>query len=185
MQSQTSSEIINRFVRNIKLIWQIVFLISVVLYGLSFLHHLYSQTVPRPLAALQLINWVSFILAVVLAVSIFYYKRKYFSLRSFRKYLESLHKKEPSLDAGRLLKRFTREMGGKMKNVWYMGGGLILLGVVYYWITYDSWNMHVYFIVGLYSLVMNYPRKDLFIDVPYLIHETIGTEENQETGAEE
>jgi hypothetical protein len=62
-------------------------------------------------------------------------------------------------------------MQKKMKLVWLLALALILLGVIYYWITFDDWNMHIYFVVGLYSLVINYPRQDLLNQVPYLIKE--------------
>jgi len=54
-----------------------------------------------------------------------------------------------------------------------MGGIIVLLGVIFYWWTFTTKNMNIYFIVGVYSLMMNYPRKDLFMDLPYLIAEVL------------
>ena len=117
------------------------------------------------------LNWISFFIAVALAVYILHIKRTCFRLRFFNQILTESHAKNPELDKEQLIRKFTATIGKKLKLVWISGLVIILIGVIYYWITFDPWNMHVYFIVGLYSLVINYPRTDLFADVPYLLEE--------------
>lgn len=177
MNAKETEKTIQQFLRNIKLYWQVVFLLSVLLYGLSLIYRLNAQTVQRDLSYFQILNWISFILALTLAISIFQQKRKYFSLRSFRLIIEEICKREPEFQEKHVTKRFVKEISKKLKRVWIMGGALILLGVLYYWWTFDAWSMHVYFIVGLYSLAINYPRRDLFADIPYLVHENIKKKE--------
>jgi hypothetical protein len=165
--------ITNRFLKSIKLYWQSIFLFSVLVYGLSFLHRMDSHLSPKVYSWVPTVNWISFFIALFLAYTIFHNKRRYFSLKSFRIFFEKENSDNPGFKSKQLLQRFTRFISRKLKMVWLMGGGIVVLGVIYYWLTFDAWNMHVYFIVGLYSLVINYPRKDLFLDIPYLIHEIV------------
>lgn len=172
MDIKEIDKIIQRFLQRIKLQWQILFLLSVIIYGISFIYRLESHTLVKPLSYLRILNLISFVIALTLAFTIFHFKRKYFRLRFFRVYLEKLSSEDPTVEESGAIKKLTQFIGKRMKTVWYMGAALVLLGVIYYWWTFDAWNMHVYFIVGLYSLVINYPRRDLFIDLPHLIHES-------------
>jgi len=61
---------IERFLREIKLTWQVIFLVSIVLYGLSFLHHLSTRESPRPLPYFTTIDLISFAFVYGLYVSI-------------------------------------------------------------------------------------------------------------------
>ncbi|MEJ2635271.1 MAG: hypothetical protein P8184_08265 [Calditrichia bacterium] len=179
MQLRTTEDIIKSFLSEIRIFWQVIFLFSVVIYGGSFYQYLSAKPLPRQLPYFRAFDLISFVLAISLALAIFAYKRKYFSLRPLRKFLEKIRAKHPELNENDLARKVTRDLRGRMKTVWLMGGGLILLGVIFYWLTFTTKNMHVYFIVGLYSLMMNYPRKDLFLDIPYLISEmSVKTEEN-------
>ncbi len=173
MNIQDSRTVINNFVKNIRLYWQVIFLISVLCYGFSFLYRMDNSPPVRDIKHFQLLNWGSFAIALFLAISILYIKRKYFRLRYFENFLENTRGENPDMDEQQLVRRLVRHIGSLMKRVWIMGGSLILLGVIYYWITLDAWNMHVYFVVGLYSLVINYPRRDLFMDIPYVIKEIL------------
>jgi hypothetical protein len=172
MDIKEINKIIQKFLQRIKLHWQILFLSSVLIYGISFIYRLESHTLIKPLSYLRILNLVSFIIALALAFTIFYFKRKYFRFRFFRVFLEKLSSEDPTIQETGAIKKLTQFIGKRMKILWYMGAALVLLGVIYYWWTFDAWNMHVYFIVGLYSLVINYPRRDLFTDLPYLIQES-------------
>jgi hypothetical protein len=121
----------------------------------------------------------SFVIAIGLAIIIFIQKRKYFSLRVLRLYLEELREKHPDLTQKQLSKKLTISLKKPLLFIWIMGGIIVITGVIFYWITYQTKNMHIYFIVGVYSLMMNYPRKDLFLDLPYLIHELFRAESNK------
>ena len=171
MIAKESDKVIQQFLKNIRVYWQVVFLVGILCYGLTLLYRLDTHTVVRELSYSKILNIVTFLVAITLAITIFHQKRKYFHLRAFRLIIENICKKKPELQEKQVIRQFTREIGTRLKRVWLMGGALILIGVAYYWITYDAWDMHIYFIVGLYSLAINYPRKDLFLDVPYLVHE--------------
>jgi hypothetical protein len=171
MELQESTQVIQKFLQRIRFFWQNMFLIGVVAYGISFYYRLQMHTSTKLLPYLQVLNWISFIIALGLAVAIFQLKRKYFRLAYYEAVLQNLFSQSTDLNEVQLSRKFTRVMEKKMKLVWLLAVALILLGVIYYWITFDAWNMHVYFIVGLYSLVINYPRKDLLTNVPYLIKE--------------
>ncbi len=164
---------IERFLREIKLTWQVIFLVSIVLYGLSFLHHLSTRESPRPLPYFTTIDLISFAFALGLAIFIFREKRKYFSLRALRVYLEKLAITYPESDEKKLAQLVVNNLKTPIRIIWLMGGIIVLLGVIFYWWTFTTKNMNIYFIVGVYSLMMNYPRKDLFMDLPYLIAEVL------------
>ena len=161
--------LIERFIKRLKVSWQILVLTGLLTYGLSFIYRLQAETSIKYFNSLPVLNWISFFIAVALALYILHIKRTYFRMKFFNSYMEELHSAEPELSKEHLLRRFTHFIAKKMKMVWILGLVIILVGVIYYWITFDAWNMHIYFIVGLYSLVINYPRTDLFIDVPYLL----------------
>ncbi len=171
MSTQDPQTIIESFIRRLKVTWQSLVLFGILIYGLSFVYRLRAETAIKYYSSLPVLNWISFFIAVALAVYILHLKRSYFRLKFFNELLKELHEEDPKLSAEQLLRQFTRYIGKKMKIVWTLGLVIILVGVAYYWITFDAWNMHIYFIVGLYSLVINYPRTDLFIDVPYLLKE--------------
>jgi hypothetical protein len=165
------AQVIQKFLSRIRFLWQNLFLIGIMAYGVSFYYRLQMHTSLKPLSYLQVLNWISFIIAMGLAISIFQLKRKYFRLGYYEKMIKELFSRNSDLSELQLSRQFTRLVEKKIRLVWLLAVALILVGVIYYWITFDAWNMHVYFIVGLYSLVINYPRKDLLNQVPYLIKE--------------
>ena len=173
MVLKRSDEIIEQFLKNIRLFWQVIFLLSVSIYGLSFLHYLNYRPAAVWLFYFKTIDLSSFALALALAIAILLYKRKYFSLRKLKMMLTMLHRQNREFDESQLVKQLTTMLRSRLKGVWLMGLALIVLGIIFYWWTFTTKNMHIYFIVGLYSLVMNYPRKDLFADIPYLAHEVL------------
>lgn len=171
MPAQDSVQIIHNFLRRIRYFWQNVFLSAVFVYGLSFYYRLQMHTVPITSPSLRIYNWISFMIALGLAIYIFQMKRKYFRAHYHEFILKKIFSADTQMREIELTRKFTTHIGSKMKQVWLLALLLILVGVIYYWLTKDAWNMHVYFIVGLYSLVINYPRKDLLNNVPYLIKE--------------
>ncbi len=171
MQLKGPDEIITGFVKNIRRSWEIILILCLMLYGATFIYHMMSLNPVRNLSYLKFLDTGSFVLAIGLAIWILRLKRKYFSLRYFRKQLENIYEKAPGSDENQLTRVLTRDLSPKLHFVWYLGGLIIVIGVVFYWWTYESRNMNIYFIVGLYSLMMNYPRKDLFYDIPFLVHE--------------
>jgi hypothetical protein len=171
MKSRDPQTSIKTFTRNIKIFWQMVFLTGVLSYGVSFLYRLQVYTNLKNIELLKILNWASFIIAVFMAFYILHIKRTYFRLGYFRQFLEKAHKNDPELNPDRLIRKLMRDAGNKYKRVWVLGLIIILIGVVYFWLTFDAMNMHIYFVVGLYSLVINYPRTELFIDIPYIIEE--------------
>jgi len=180
MHSQDSTQVIKKFLWRIRFFWQNIFLIGVMAYSISFYYRIRMQTVTKPLSYLSVLNWISFIIALGLAISIFQLKRKYFRPGHYETVLKDLYTQNNQLDETQITRQFTRVMEKKLKLVWLLAFAMILLGVSYFWITFDAWNMHVYFIVGLYSLVINYPRKDLLINVPYLISKLFLTYQKKE-----
>lgn len=177
MDLKQTDEIITRFLKNIRLFWQVIFLLSVSMYGISFLHYLNYRPAAVWLPYFKTIDLISFALALSLAIAIFLYKKKYFSLRKLKMMFTVLHREKRELDEEQLVKQLTTMLRSRLKSVWLMGLALIVLGIIFYWWTFTTKNMHIYFIVGLYSLVMNYPRKDLFTDIPYLAHEVLKEDE--------
>lgn len=184
MNIQDSQTIIKNFVGRSRLYWQVVFLISVLCWGYSFLHHMSSSPPVQGIRHFSYLNWGSFFVAIFLAVGILHLKRKYIRLRYFEDFLENKHTANPELDEQQLVRKLVNRIGTVMKRVWIMGGTLVLLGVIYYWITLESTNMNVYFVVGLYSLLINYPRRDLFGDIPYLIQEIWKTSQTEKGDTE-
>ncbi len=179
MPAQDSVHTVQNFLRRIRYFWQNVFLFAVFVYGLSFYYRLQMHTTPIVSPHLRLYNWISFILALGLAIYIFQMKRKYFRVPYYESILKEILSADTRQGETEIARKFTTRMGSRMKRVWLLALLLILVGVIYYWLTKDAWNMHVYFIVGLYSLVINYPRKDMLNDVPYLIKEMISDQPPQ------
>lgn len=168
MQSQTSDHLIRQFIKRISLTWQLIFIVDLILYGIAFVHHFQTRMPPRPLSYLHTLDWVSFIIALTLALLIFRYKRVYFRLSYFEKFMDAVAAANPAADEKALIRAVLNELRSRFTTVWLMGSGLIILGVIYYWWTLVSYNMHVYFIVGLYSLFLNYPRRIFFDDLPFI-----------------
>ncbi|NIT61693.1 MAG: hypothetical protein GWN00_37485 [Aliifodinibius sp.] len=161
------------FSQKIKNTWQIFFLPSVLIYGATLLHLFYTNPVTRSSlnSTLRNIDLISFIIAIGLALIIFNMKRKYFSRRFSRDMVEDLLQKDPDMDEQNLLKKILGKLRGKMAIVWVLGLLIVLDGVIFYWITYNDGNMHIYFIIGAFSQLINYPRKDLFLELPWYVVE--------------
>ncbi|MCB0292864.1 MAG: hypothetical protein KDH97_21600, partial [Calditrichaeota bacterium] len=71
----------------------------------------------------------------------------------------------------------------KMTRVWLLGLVVVMVGVCYYLLTSLAENMHIYFIIGAFSMLLNYPRSEMFEDIArYVIEEKkmLGLEESDE-----
>ena len=174
MKKYDLTDAVKPFARRLKNTWQAVFLPSVIIYGLSLLHLFYQRPAPNDAMApyLRNIDLVSYIVAIILAVIIFRLKRTYFSRRFCRDVVEDSLMQNPDLDDESLLKKVFKILQKKMLLVWILGFLIVLDGVIFYWLTFSSQNnMHIYFIIGLFSLFINYPRDDLFSNLPWYVRE--------------
>lgn len=121
-------------------------------------------------AAAENINLFLFFLAGILAITVFQLKRIYFSRRFIRRTIESDIAKNPDVENEALLRKVMNLMRKKMQLIWLLGALIICEGILLYWLTGLSLtNSHAYFIIGVYSLLINYPRNDLFADIPWYI----------------
>lgn len=178
MPSRRSRDLLSKatqkFSRRLRSSWQMFFLPAILLYSLTLLNHLFVAPAPRLTIFPYLKNIDIAILAVAAALllGIFNMKRVYFARRFVRRTVEAALQKHPELSDEELIGKVFGEVRGKMMRVWLMGAAVVLLGVLYYWITLDGGNnLHVYFVVGAFSLLVNYPRNELFADIPWYVIE--------------
>ena len=167
-------EIISVFAKKIKNTWQIIFLPAIVLYGVSLLHLFQLQPGPREtiFPYLKNIDLISFVLAIAFAVIIFNMKRRYFSPKFSKRMVDASLKQDPRQDEARLIRQILTLLQKKMTLVWLLGFLIVLDGVLFYCITfYPSNNMHIYFVIGALSMLVNYPRSELFEDLPWYVAE--------------
>lgn len=162
-----------KFAKGMKNSWQLFFLISVLCYGLSLLHLFYTKPSLNSAMAphLNQIDLTSYIIAIGLAVAIFSMKRKYFSSKFSRAIVEKALREDPGQSDESLLKEVLAILRRKMITIWTLGLLLVSDGVGFYWLTFSSSNMHIYLVIGAYSLLINYPRNDLFMDLPWFVAE--------------
>lgn len=164
---------VNVFSSRLKSTWQMVVLPSVALYALTLLHFFYLRPALRfsNEAVLRNIDWLSFAAAVVIAVAILRQKQKYFSRRFSVRVTEEILTGNPQADLQTIIDAIFGRIRGKIFRIWLLGVLLISDGLLFYWITYSPGNMHIYSIIGIFSLALNYPRPELFFDIPYYIVE--------------
>jgi hypothetical protein len=168
------NELIKKFSQRMKLSWQVMFIIMVIIYGPALY---YSLKVSPPIRASMLryaenLDLLSFVIAILLALIILNLKRKYFSKKFSRTLVQSSLAESPDLSHQELLGIVLTELQRKMHVVWTLGFLIVLDGVAVYWIMFLSGNMHIYFIVGTFSLILNYPRQELFTEIPWYIVES-------------
>jgi len=174
MKQDELAPIVTAFFGRVKNSWQIIFLAAVVPYALSLLHYFYYRPELRidVLPYLKAIDLSSFAVAFGLALLILALKRKYFSRKFSRIMVDEALRKNPETPVETLLSRILNILRRKMTLVWVLGLLIVLDGVIFYWITFSGRsNMHMYFVVGAFSLFMNYPRRDLFSDLPGYVRE--------------
>jgi len=173
MNRSELNESVKGFSQRLKTGWQIIFIVMAVVYGISLYHALIVNPPIREnmLAYVKNLDLLSFVIAIVLALIILNLKRKYFSKKFSRSITESALSQNPELSDQELLNIVFIQLQKKMHLIWLPGFLIVLDGVILYWIIYLSRNMHIYFIVGAFSLILNYPRQVLFEEIPWYIRE--------------
>jgi len=168
------NEPLKKFSQRMKSGWQVIFIIIVAIYGPALYHSLKTNPPIRVsmLKYAENLDLLSFIIAILLAVVILNLKRKYFSKKFSRTLVQSSLTKSPDLSDQELLRIVLKELKNKMYFIWILGFLIVLDGVAIYWIVFLSRNMHIYFIVGTFSLILNYPRQELFTEIPWYIMES-------------
>lgn len=175
MRQNELTLLVQNFSKRMKNTWQVIFVGVILSYGLSLLHLFYQNPAVNPAVDKHLrnIDLISFIIAIGLAVAIFGMKRKYFSRKFSQGIVTDSLEENPGQEDEMLLKKVFGILNRKMVLIWLLGLLLVLDGVVFYWLTFsNSNNMHIYFVIGVYSLVINYPRVDLFNDLPWFVAES-------------
>ena len=176
---------VNRFSRNIRTTWQYIFLPAVVIYMLALWHYLavkpaFNLTL---LPYLKNIDLASFIVVIALTLLIFNLKRTYFARKFSRQIIDRQLKRDPGQNENELLEKIFAVLRKKMTWVWLLGLVVVMVGVCYYLLTSLAENMHIYFIIGAFSMLLNYPRSEMFEDIArYVIEEKkmLGLEESDE-----
>ena len=155
-------DIIAAFAKRMRNTWQLLFLPAILSYGVSFIIFPYLKN----------IDLLSFVVAIVFAVIIFNMKRRYFSPKFSKGMVEASLKQNPHQDEAELVRQILGVLQKKMTLVWLLGFLIVLDGVLFYWITfYPGNNMHIYFVIGALSLLFNYPRRELFENLPWYVAE--------------
>jgi hypothetical protein len=160
------------FVNQLKTSWQIFFAIILVSYSISLWHFFEVKLEIRLLRYVGILDNISFVIATILAVIIFNLKRKYFSKKYSRLITETELRKDREVSEKDILKEIFKRLQSKLYLIWALGLLIVIDGVILYWITHLDRNMHIYFVIGSFSLFLNYPRKVLFEEMPWQIHET-------------
>lgn len=174
MRQNELTLLVQNFSKKMKNTWQVIFLGVIVSYCLSLAHLFYVNPGINPAIEkyLRNIDLISYIIAIGLAVVIFSMKRKYFSRKFSQGIVTDSLRENPAQENEVLLKKVLGILNRKMVFIWLLGLFLVLDGVFFYWLTFSSNNnMHIYFVIGVYSLIINYPRSDLFNDLPWFVVE--------------
>jgi uncharacterized membrane protein len=159
---------------NLKKLWQIFFAIGAICFIFS-LYHFFSfrpKTKTGSIAFSKNIDIMSFILAITLAFIILNLKRKYFSKKHLHKTAEHIIQNFHIASDQKLMNNIFIVLKQKLLIIWLLGALIILDGIIYYWIFFEIQNMNIYFFVGAFSLFLNYPRRELFDDIPWVIRQT-------------
>lgn len=168
------SKPLKKFSRRIRGTWQAFFLPGVVMYAAALFHNFYFKPPPPVMMTpfLRNLDIASYLIAIVLTVIVFNLKRKYFSRRFSRDIVDKALKRTPDADVEQLLTRVFNELQKKMPIVWMLGLLLIIEGVVFYMVTSLTGNMNIYFMIGAFSLLINYPRSEMFENLAlYVVEE--------------
>lgn len=181
------SPAVNRFSRNIRNTWQYIFLPAVVIYMLALWHYLAVKPALQPalFPYLKNIDLASFIIVIALTLLIFNLKRIYFARKFSREIIDRQLKRDSGQDESELLEKIFAVLRPKMTRVWILGLVVVVVGVGHYMLTSLAENMHIYFIIGAFSMLLNYPRSEMFEDIArYVIEEkqALGHGRLDETG---
>ncbi len=166
--------LVKSFSQKMGSVWQMFFLPGLLGYGLTLLHRFYEMPQPRPgmLKYMKNLDLVSFIIAVGLTVVIFNLKRRYFSARFSKSLVAASLQQNPQQDSVDLLRQVFLQLAQKMGLIWGLALLVILDGIIFYWVTFSPGNaLHIYFVIGAFSMLVNYPRRELFEDLPWYVTE--------------
>ena len=165
---------IRKQIKELRMHWQMYFLPAALFYGLAVWHLLsiHPSVKPEMAAYVKNIDLGGFIIAILMAVVILQIKRQFFSLRFARTFVAEAIQHQADISDGDVVRNIFRVWKAKFSTVWLLGMLIILVGVASYWLTFSpAINFHIYFVIGSFSMVINFPRQDLFIDLPWQIAE--------------
>ena len=163
---------IRRFVGRIRNIWQIYFFLTVILYGTAAFHYFRVRPGLKPTAAatFTLLENLAIFLAFGLLVSIFMIKRRFFSRWYQRRLLKQLMQSSAANEVD-ALNQLLHTIEPRFTWIWTLAFLVVADGVLFYWFTYSPQYLHMLFIVGLFSLFINYPREELFSELPWQVEQ--------------
>ena len=159
---------IRQFVRRLRTQWQLWVLTAFLSYGISAGYLFVRHPFPRALSlkTMAIIGNITFFIAMILAIGIFILKSQVFSHRFSREFLKQALKQFNG-DPTSALDAYLATIARRLTRFWILALGIILTGVVHFWVTLWPQYLHLLFIVGLFSLFLNYPRMEFFAEVPY------------------
>ena len=158
--------------RQLRTTWQYCFLFGVAGYAIAVWQLLYASIAPNGYSATAIRNFdtFAFILAISLTILIYQIKRQYFLPRFINKWLENALRENPESTDEQLTIGLFQLWQQKFYLSWGAGVGIIYVGLAVYWITFSQHiNFHIYFAIGAFSLIVNYPRKEMFAELPWQI----------------
>jgi hypothetical protein len=165
------NEVVENFSKRLKSNWQVFFLTMIIMYSASLYHALKINPPLKLSGYTQNLDLISFVFAIILTVLIFNLKRKYFSKKFSRNITKNSLKNSPDLSDIEILKIIFGYLQKKLYIIWSLGFLIVLDGLIVYGTIHLSRNMHIYFVVGTFSLILNYPRIILFEEIPIYIRE--------------
>jgi hypothetical protein len=174
MREDDLQKSVKRFTHTLKMRWQLYFFPSAVLFAGAIAHRLFAHAGMNPVLRpyLLTIDRVSFLIAAILTVVILNLKRRYFSTRFTRRLIFAQLQEDPTITDEGLLKQVFNVWQQKLALVWGLGVLLVLDGIVYYWLTLSlDNNLIIYYVIGSFSMVLNYPRPDWFSEIAWQIAE--------------
>jgi hypothetical protein len=140
---------IKQYQRTNVLIWVSILTFVIILTVLAYV--LDSTRTMQPVQNAEQINQVLFLLAVVIAFGILFFKR---SLFNPRKIIENTSEKSLSERINLALSKLRRNY----IIVWAMGESIGIIGFINYMVTIDIQYLLVFSVVSVYSILINIPR---------------------------
>jgi hypothetical protein len=134
------------------LIWVSIISFVIILTFLGYFLDQLGSMLPAQSAAQ--INQAMFLLAVVIAFGILFFKR---SLFNPKKIIENPLDQSPDEKVSQALTRLRRNY----IMVWAMGETIGIIGFINYMITVDAQYLLVFSVVSIYSILINMPRISL------------------------
>lgn len=179
--AQLQSDTISRWSGQQKIHWQVFFALALVIYGLTLLHFFQQRPTMRPQIAeyFKVLDFVSLLIALSITGFIYMTKKKYFGKLFLRQFIRAKIDDNQKPEAAQILLDILGILKKRLYWIWIAGVFLVIEGVLFYWVSFTPNNLHIYFIVGIFSLVLNYPRKDLVGDLPWKIKEILAELQNR------